>query len=222
MNKMRALGLIAVFLLCGVVSAIPSVPAVSSITSNSAVFTNTGAGSPCWYMWGSQSNGMELWKTGNKTAVGGVCTAQINGSPLNSASIYYVKSYDTTGNSTLDTTFTTLAIVPNTITTYGAIYQNVSETGFNPMFIAANTLAPYYWVSSTVFIWGFVFFIIYVGYWIRGRGVLIPVILGFCSGSLFLYSNAGLGLGLPLEFIAIAQGICYASVAGVLLNMIKK
>jgi hypothetical protein len=209
-------------LMCVSAQAIPGAPVVAGITSNGAVFTNAGAASPCWYTWGPLGNGMELWKTPNTTASGGVCTRIINGSPLNAGSVYWVKSWDTTGNSTLDTTFTTLAIVPNPTTTYGNIYRNVTETGFDPINIARNTLSPYWWVSPMSFVWGFLFFVIYVGYWIRGRGVIIPALLGFCTGSLFLYSNMGLNMGIPVEFVAIAQGVAYASIAGVILGLIKK
>lgn len=219
--KSGAVALILLILLCGLATALPNAPTIGMIGSNNVTFTNVGASSPCWYIWGPANNGKELWKTPNRTAVAGICTATIQGFPLNANSKYFVQSCDITGNST-DSTFTTAAITLNPKTTYGNVYQNVTETGFSPLFIMANTLAPYVWVSPMSFIWGFLFLIVYVGYWIRGRGVIIPALLGFCTGSLFLYSGMGLNLGIPLEFTAIAQGIAYASLAGIILGLIKK
>jgi hypothetical protein len=208
--------------LCSIAQAVPNLPTVSGLSSNGAVFTATGAVTPCWFQWGMLSNGNEIWHTPNSTPATGTCTAQINGTPLNAGSVYFVMAFDSTGNSTLDATFTTLPIALNAATTYGNLYRNVTQTGFQPTFIIANTLGPYFWVSPTSFIWGFLFMIIYIGYWIRGRNVLIPAILGFCTGSMFLYSTMGLGLGIPVEFTAIAQGIAYASIAGVILGLIHK
>ena len=56
----------------------------------------------------------------------------------------------------------------------------------------------------------------------KTRYVAVPVLVGLIAAPYLLYSNQGLGLGIPMEFQAIAQGLTYACVAGILLLILKK
>ena len=97
-----------------------------------------------------------------------------------------------------------LAITPQPTTTFGAAFDNITKNPTDIEVFSGSAINSYFWIVPTMpaLVWGLVFFGIYLGLWIRERDLVVPVILGLISGSFILYTDAGLGLGIPLEFMS--------------------
>ena len=96
------------------------------------------------------------------------------------------------------------------------------------MFVS-NLLLPYAWLFPATaqglaisIVTALALFAVYYGLAVRTHGVAVPVILGVIGAPYFLYASQGMNLGIPVEFQGIAQGIFYASVAGILLIILRK
>lgn len=220
-----SLGILFMVLLVTVVTAAPAPPAISAIGSNNATFTSNGAGI-VWFRWGKNPDIPE-WKTPNQTAAGGFHTT-VRGSPYLFSTKYYVKACDITGCSAA-VSFVSAATTPIPQSTYGATFVNITETSFDIPTIITNLGKPMTWLLPhgalnggisvvTSLIVGFYFF----GLWIRTRNIRIPTILGIITATMFLSANTGFGWGMPDEFSAIAQGLLYASITGLIMSFIKK
>jgi len=224
---MRALWVIlAVILWVGVASAIPAGTTATLIGNNNVTFTATSASSHAWFEYGMSQNTLVVW-TQNITA-GGLYTWTEVGSPLASGETYYVAGCDDTGCDT-PVTFTLLDATPLPTTTYGILFTNATQSRFNILAMIKNIPAPYAWLFpasnqalAITIIAGIVFFGIFFGLAMRTRYAAVPVLIGLISAPYLLYQIQGLGLGIPVEFQAIAQGLMYAAVAGVLVLILKK
>jgi hypothetical protein len=213
------------FLSVHTVCGIPNGLSVSAIGNNNVTFSANSAESEAWFEYGMTPATLVVW-TQNVTAGGAYTWTEI-GSPLTSSEKYYVAACDQDGCSAT-TTFTMLAMTPIPLTTYGYIISNASENRFNPIIIASNTLAPYAWIFPTTaqglgisIVTALLLFAVFFGLAIRTRSVVVPIVIGLISAPYFLYSNQGLLWGIPPEFTAVAQGITYACVAGILLVILK-
>lgn len=220
MKNLLCFLLIGVMLLVGGVMAIPVTGAAAGVTSNSATLS-IGAPivDPCWFEYG-QLSGSLSWKTPNRT---GITSYTIKGSPLNGNTIFYYRACDSTGCGA-EASFTTLSVTPMPTTTYSYIFENLTENGMDPQFLAMNAVEPYAWIlpGFEMIIWFILFFAIFTGLVLTGRGMGVPVIMGLLSASFIFAPTAGLYLGIPPEVQSIAQGIMYASLAGVVVSLIKK
>ena len=212
-------------LLIGSVTAAPTTQViVGAATSNSATLSMGGViVDPCWFEWG-QLSGSLSWKTPNRTSAGGLSTYQLKGSPLNGNTKFYYRACDSTGCDPVEMSFTTLAVTPMPTTTYTEIFNNLTENGLDPQFMAMNAVAPYAWIlpGFDMMIWFLLFFAIFVGLVLTGRGMGIPVIMGLLSAGFIFSPIAGLYLGIPPELQSVAQGVMYAALAGVVVGLIKK
>ena len=207
-------------LLIGSVTAITTEP-IGVVTSNSVVFNAAGATSPCWFEWGQLSKNLS-WKTPNASVVGAY-TKTVTGSPLNGNTKFYMRACDATGCG-IERDFTTSIVTPMPTTTYSEIFNNLTESALDPQFMAMNAVAPYAWIlpGFDMMIWFLLFFAIFTGLVLTGRGMGIPVIMGLLSAGFIFSPVAGLYLGIPPELQSVAQGVMYAALAGVVVSLIKK
>lgn len=200
------------------VMGVPTTSDAASVTSNSAYLAMTGGTQPMWFEYG-QTSGLLSWKTPNSS----IPNYTVYGSPLLGDTTFYFRACDATGCGA-EKSFTTSALTPMTQTTFGASLDNITNSQFDIETMARESISGYFWLTPTFpsIVWGLLFFGIYVGLWIRERDLVVPVILGLISGSFILYGDQGLGLGIPVEFRALAQGVSYAALAGVLLTLMKR
>jgi hypothetical protein len=215
-----------ILLWIGVASAVPAGTAVSAIGNNNATFTANSALAHAWFEYGMTPTTLVVW-TRNVTA-GGVYTWTERGSPLASGEKYYVAGCDDSGCGN-PVSFTLLDATPLPTTTYGILYTNATESRFDIVSMIIHIPAAYAWLFPATnsalaisIISGIVFFAIFFGLAFRTRYAAVPVLVGLISAPYLLYQNQGLGLGIPIEFQAIAQGLTYAAVAGILLLILKK
>lgn len=211
-----------------IVTAIPAGTAVSDVGNNNATFTANGfdaAGG--WFQYGMTPTTLNVWTI--EQAGGGAITWTEYGSPLTSSETYYVSGCDITGCDPSPAVFTMLDATPLPDTTFGFLITNATENRFNLLKILPNLMLPYAWlfpqnavalgISITV---ALILFAVYYGLAVRTRGVAIPVIMGVIGAPYLLYANQGMNLGIPVEFQGIAQGIFYASLAGIILVILRK
>jgi hypothetical protein len=170
---------------------------------------------------------LNVW-TPNITA-GGVYTWSETGSPLTSGETYYVAGCDTNGCDPNVVSFTILPATPLPTTTFGILFTNATQSHFNTIYFIMNIMAPYAWLfpASAVpiaisIVVAVVLFAIFFGLAMRTRYVAVPVVVGILTAPYLLYQNQGMNLGIPPDFLAIAQGIMYACVAGILMLILKK
>ena len=208
---------IAWVIICGMVSAVPTTNPASLISSNNVTFSGSGMASPNWFDYG-MSSGYLIWKTPNQTAAGLVNYTEV-GSPLIGGQVYYYKACDNTGCGA-EETFTLATVTPQPQTTFSYVYENITQSGFDPAIVAYDAVQPYFWVSPPSVVWGLLFFFIFAALWVRGRDVTIPSLLGLITG--FMVFNPTYGIQMPAEFIGMSQGICYASLSGIILALFKK
>ena len=220
MMKLLFVCLIAA-LLIGSVTAAPTTMASGGNTSNSVSLASVGTVAPCWFEWGQKSGSLS-WKTPNSTPDKCVLYP-IKGSPLNGNTKFYYRVCDTNGCGA-ELSFFTSSVTPMPTTTYSVIFSNLTESALDPQFMAMNAVAPYAWIlpGFDMMIWFLLFFAIFVGLVLTGRGMGIPVIMGLLSAGFIFSPIAGLYLGIPPELQSVAQGVMYAALAGVVVSLIKK
>lgn len=203
--------------------ALPTTGASSLVGSNNATVTMTGAATACWFEWGILEGDGMSWRTANKTPAAGVCTDTIKGSPLIGAQKFYYRACDASGCGA-DSSFTTLPVTPLPTFTYGQIFSNLTESGFDITLIGFATVRPFVWVVPTFpgLIWGLLLTGLLIGLWLRGRDLGYVSIVGFIISIAFFGGSWGLGIDLDPTFISFGQGIFYATVSGTILSIIKK
>lgn len=224
--KAAILFLISLFLITSAM-ATPAGTNVSLVGNNNATFTAGGGTDPAWFQYGLSPTTLNVW-TPNLSA-GGSFTWTEYGSPLTSGLTYYVAGCDNTGCDPTPASFTMLPATPLPVTTFGLMITNATRNKFNTLMFATNLLLPYAWLFPTTaytlaisIMTALILFAMYYGLAVRTRGVAVPVILGVIGAPYFLYANQGMNLGIPVEFQSIAQGIFYASLAGILLVLLRK
>jgi hypothetical protein len=203
-------------------SSIGTCTNATNITSNSATLCSIGGTAPKWFKYG-QLSGHLSWETPNFTGN----SYNVHGSPLLGNTVFYYSACDESGCGS-EQVFKTLSITPQAQTTFSHSLQNITDDPSNIAGIASESVSGYFWLlnpavpTSYSIVWGLVFFAIFLGLWIRERDLTVPVILGLITGTFIMYSNAGLNLGIPVYFQSMAQGIAYASLAGVILAFVKR
>jgi hypothetical protein len=210
--------LIVLWCMIAPVLAVPTTGAAGLVGSNNATLFLTGGSGTNWFEYG-QKTGSLTWRTPNTSN----SNYTVYGSPLLGATKFYYRACDNTGCGA-ESSFTTVALTPSPQTTFGAALNNMTQSNYDIEVIAGNSIAGYFWLVPTfpTIVWGLLFFAIYLGLWIRERDLVVPVILGLITGSFVMFSDSGLSLGLPIEFLSIAQGITYAAVAGIVLSIMKR
>lgn len=224
---MRYLGvLIGVLLLFGICSAVPAAMTVSAVGNNNVTFSATSIEPVAWFEYGMTPTTLVVY-TPNQTAGGAYTWTEI-GSPLSSGKKYYVAGCDNSGCSST-VSFTMLDATPLPTTTYGLLYTNATKNKGNLLMFVVNLPLSFAWLFPATsqglgisIVTALVLFAIFFGLAYRTRYVAIPVVVGLITAPYLLYQNQGVGLGIPVEFQAIAQGITYACVAGILMLILKK
>jgi hypothetical protein len=224
-TRILLLTVTTVFLI-GAVIAVPAGTTVTLVGNNNATFSATSALDHAWFEYGMTPTTLVVW-TPNISA-SGAYTWMEYGSPLTSSATYYVAGCDDTGCDS-PVTFTMLAATPLPVTTFGILFTNATANRFNILMMVTNVAAPYTWLFPATnqalaisIVAGIVFFGIFFGLAMRTRYAAVPVLVGLISAPYLLYTNQGLGLGIPVEFQGVAQGLMYACVAGILLLILKK
>lgn len=223
---MRSAVLILILLaMIPLAAAVPAGTTVSLIGNNNATFSAAGFTGVGWFEYGMTPTTLVVW-TSNMTL--GLDTWTEIGSPLTSGKTYYVAGCDSTGCDT-PVSFTMGDATPLPTTTFGYMITNATQNKFNLLMFASNLLLPFAWLfPASAFtlaisiMAALVFFALYYSLAVRTRGVAIPVMMGVLAAPYLLYTNQGLNLGIPVEFLAVAQGIFYASLAGIVLIILRK
>jgi hypothetical protein len=198
--------------------ALPTTMAAFGNDSMNVTFKMSGATAPCWFEYGVNPSNPS-WHTINISQAGTV-TINVSGMPFVSNNLYYYRACDTTGCGSIMSVFMNQA-QPIAQTTYGQAEYNISESKFSVDYLPQSFVSSYLWASTATVFWSMIFLFMYAGLWLRQREVLIPAFLGLIGGFLILYTGAN-SIGLAPEFVAMAQGITYASLAGVIFGLFKK
>lgn len=209
--------------------AVPTGTTTSMVGNNNATFTaNSGAESTAWFQYGMTATTLNVW-TPNQSISGATYTWTETSSPLTSGETYYVAGCDDDGCDPAPAQFTLLAATPLPATTFGYMITNATKNKFDTLLFVTSIMLPYAWLFpqsaaalAISIVTALALFAIYYGLAVRTRGVAVPIILGIIGAPYFLYQNQGLNLGIPVEFQAIAQGIFYASVTGIILIILRK
>lgn len=203
--------------------AAPTTGAATLVGSNNVTVAMTGASGTCWFEWGMQTGNNMTWRTPNATPSGGLWNTTIKGSPLIGSTLFYYRACDTSGCGS-SSSFTTAAVTPIPTRTYGATFENLTSNNFDVTMLGGSTMIPYTWLvpGFEALIWGLIWMGILIGLWLRGRDLGYLCGLGIIIGVLLFSPTYGLNIGIPEEFATFGQGILYASIAGVLLSIIKK
>lgn len=228
MRLLHLTGLVLLLLMVCSVSAVPVTSAVTNIGNNNFTLSCTGATGDVYFKYGTDSSRLNYW-TMNVTSVAGAATSNEYSSPIQPSTPYYVTACDASGCDVTPVSFTTLAISPVPTTTLGLAVTNMTKNRFNMMYLPANVMIPYGWLfpsdlqqSGYTIVFGTLLFFVYVGLWLRSRSVAPVAVIGLLTSFAFLYANQGLNLGIPVEFVAMSQALLYASLAGLLLALLKK
>jgi len=226
--KILILTVLFILLTAGTAQAVPTTGSVTSVGNNNFTISATGCASDgCWFEYGPNPDILTIWTT-EQIPVGGSITHNEYGSPIMTDTTYYIAACDNTGCGAT-VSFTTLPYTTLPESTLGYSIHNMTESKFDLLVVASNILVPYAWLfpssQSTLaisIVCGMMFFFIYYGMLLRQRSVAGPVILGLLTSTSLMFSNKGLNLGIPVEFQAIAQGLLYASLAGIFLAILKR
>jgi len=207
-------------------AAAPSGTTVSLVGNFNATFSATGFTGEGWFEYGMSATTLNVW-TPNLTV--GTSTWTEQGSPLTSDETYWVAGCDSTGCDPSPVSFKMLSATPLPSTTFGYMLTNATRNKFNTLMFMTNLLLPYTWLFpasasalAISIITALVLFAIFYGYAVRTRGVALTMILAVLTSGYVMYNNQGMNLGIPVEFQGIAQGIFYASLAGIMLIILRK
>ena len=203
------------FCLTPTVSAITTEP-VTNISAGSAEFHGSGAVSPCFFSWGYGPN--LYWTTPNQSVSGDFSDTQF-GSPMMSGTSYNVKACDSTGCGAV-VSFAVPKSSPINSTYFGTGIFTIMRSGFDVYTAASLVLTPYGTImddtntgtfspTAASFIWGIFFSFVFIGYWLRGKGIMLPAILAIMSGIVLVASPIQvdpifLSMGFPLLAIGLA------------------
>jgi len=210
--------LIVVVVVALLVSSVAAVATMVSATSTSeqALFSGTCSVSPCQFKWGYQNN--MYWTTPNQTITGAFSDTQW-GSPLLTGTTYNVSACDGDGCSA-PISFAVPESTNINKTSFGIGLIGIMRSGFNTSEIAGVIITPYYEGMSAVsgneyaqsVVWGLFFTFVLIGYWLRGRSIMMPALLAIIAG-VFIVTNAASGIAgmsgvsLPVADIFVAAGI---------------
>jgi hypothetical protein len=193
--------------------------AATAVGSNNATIACTGASGAWFVKWGSTN--MVYWQSPNQSSG---TSYRIHESPMMGNTVFFYQCCDSTGCGSQGT-FTSLPVTPLPTQTIGGLYENMTENGYDLPSIAANLITPYVWNSnmSVTIIFMLLFSPIFIGVWLRSRSALIALLLGFITGGFILTANANpIGIGMPVEVVAIAQAMMYISFAGAVLYILHR
>ena len=196
-------------------AAIPTTGAATAIASNNFTVAVGGASGDAFVVFGG-SSGVYNFASSNYTVSGGVASVTVWGAPLLGGTTYYYVACDSTGCASDEKTVTLPQVTPIPTTTFGVYYDTIASHHFAIDDIAPNILPGYTatGVSSTV-VWGIMFVMIFIGFWLRTKSVRLTFIVGILMAVMFITPSTGLYLGVPLSFQVVAQCLIAAALAGI-------
>ena len=114
-------------------------------------------------------------------------------------------------------------ITPLPSTSYGAAFQNTTQSNFSILLLPKNAMSVYTWTTmgSYAIPTFLVLFFLYIGLWFSGGNVRIPSIIGLLFGGSFMFASGGLGLSIPVEMVAVGYGALVASLCGIIMSIFK-
>lgn len=207
--------LIGLILLVSVASALPTTLAVTNITAGSATFSGTGGVAPCWFSFGYGTN--MYWTTPNQSVSGAFSDIQ-TGSPMLAGTSYNVRACDSTGCGNIVSFSVPKATMINA-THYGTAAFKIMRSGFNLYTASQLVITPYaeglsgsssvFTTGAASYVWGIFFTFIFIGYWLRGKGIMMPAILAIMAGTVIVASPIQvdpmfISMGFPLLAIGLA------------------
>jgi hypothetical protein len=111
------------------------------------------------------------------------------------------------------------------ITHFGDDVITLWRSGFNVTRMADVIIKPYAMTISSEstwrgdgagIVWGLFFFFLFVGYWLRGKSILMPSILAVISGTFIIgQSIAGTGIIVAPIFLTMGIPLLVIGIAGV-------
>jgi hypothetical protein len=229
-TRIKLIGFIlSICFIVSMVSAIPIMSPASNIGNNNFTLTCGAAVGDTFFKWGTQEDYQLVW-TVNVTPNGeDVATTTEYGSPISPMTTYYATCCDSTGCDDTPVSFNTTSAVPIPTSTLGKGIDNMTASRFNVLYMPYHIVTPYTWwlpederQTATMIVFGTVFLFVYLGLWLRGRGVAVAVIMGLLTSSMVVSANSGLHLGIPEEFMVIAHALLVTSIAGIFLIFLKK
>jgi hypothetical protein len=160
------------------------------------------------------------YKSNNVTG-GGNFSVYIEGLPLMACRTFYFRWSNATHTSTVERFFTmaTVGYVPPP--TFANPYQTIRQGGLNITKLPFVATTPYTDLMGNQMVWGLIFAFVFIGYWIMQEDITIPVILGLITSGSLLYGGT-LSLGIPPEFVNIAQSLLIISVIGLVYTLFRK
>lgn len=213
--------LLAVLLLAGTASAVPTTGAATDVNSNGFNVSCGGiSGSEAWVMFGDYPD-RENWASATYTATGGTAAVQVIGVPIYGGESVYYQCCDSSGCGN-ELTANIPAVTPMPTTTYGKLIQNITKSRFYVPVIGESMLQSYTQVMPSVVMFGTMFLFFMVGIWYRTRSVRLIMITGILLCPFILYAWSGLYLGLPSLAPALICGLLAAGLAGVLFSFMRK
>ena len=227
MKRTTSICLVIVVLLAltGVAGAITTGGA-TAVGNNNFTLHATGATGDSYFRYGLLPDWQGL-QTVTATPAAGVVEINVYGAPIMPSTLYYAKACDTTGCDETPVSFTTTAVTLITERDDEDPITNMTRSRFNLAYLPGQLTYPYTIlfpgqesVGITI-ITGLIFTGLFVGFWLKSKSSHTGIFVGILVVSM-LGTTGAAALGIPGEFLGIAQGLCYASIAGVLLSLLKK
>ena len=175
-----------------------------------------------WWEYGRRTNMQPYpFKTENVTG-GGNFSLLIEGLPLMSGQAFYGRLCNETVCSVSEVSWTMAASALVPAQTNAVAYQTlVSGNKFNLSKMPFTVMSPYTDLMGNQLVWGLIFAFIFFAYWFMTETIEIPVILGLISSGSILYAGT-LSLGIPPEFVNIAQALMIVSVIGLAYVLLRR
>jgi hypothetical protein len=216
-SKYLFAGILALFVLCITVGAVPTTGAATAVGNHNATLHATGcAGTDCWFQIGPVPG--NTWAhLPNVTPSAGTISYVWSGAGIYGETTYYYRACDTTGCG-VDLSFLTTEVTPIPTGNFGAYAQNMTESGFNPTNVLWNSAQAYISITGATIFYAIILMMLFVGVWISTRGTRVAMQLGMICTVFFASAAIGLQLGLPPEFVAIGQALLYVSLAGAIVS----
>lgn len=213
--------LLAILLIIGIVSAVPTTGAATDVNSNGFNCSATGVtGSEAWVMYGSNSQ-KENWASSTYTASGGTAAIQVVGAPLLGGQHVYYQACDSTGCGN-EVSTTLLAVTPVPTSNFGIYFRNITKSRFYAPVIGESMAQSYSQVMPISVMIGIMAMFFMFGLWMRTRSVRLIAIVGILLCPMILFSYQGLYLGLPALAPALIAGLLAAGMAGILFAFGRK
>ena len=196
--------------------------AATGTTSNGFnVSVNGITGSTVWVEFGGNS-GILNWKTPIYDVTGTNQTIEVIGSPLYGGEHVYYRACDSSGcGSEMSTTLSAVTTMP-TIQAAKQLWTNITRSRFAPTTLGASLLGVYALLAPVTIVVGFSAMMYFTGLWMRTKTARTAAMMGIIFATFLASSSAGLMLGLPVIWSAIAGGVLALVFTGALWTLIHR